>query len=42
MPMLALSFIGHPPARETSQDGQYESGVRESKPDPDSRPAGQR
>ena len=22
-------FIGHPPARETSQDGQYESGVRE-------------
>ena len=22
-------FIGHPPARDTSQDGQYESGVRE-------------
>ena len=22
-------FLGHPPARETSQDGQYESGVRE-------------
>ena len=29
--ILSLFFwlIGHPPARETSQDGQYESGVRE-------------
>ena len=25
----AFEVIGHPPARETSQDGQYESGVRE-------------
>ena len=22
-------FLGHPPAMDTSQDGQYESGVRE-------------
>ena len=30
-------IIGHPPARETSQDSKHESGVRESKPDPDAR-----
>ena len=37
----AVLFIGHPSARVTSQDGQYESGVRErGKPYPDARPAG--
>ena len=29
MSTLRRILVGHPPARETSQDGQYESGVRE-------------
>ena len=29
MSTLHRILVGHPPARETSQDGQYESGVRE-------------
>ena len=42
--VLDFLFIGHPPARETSQDDQYEWGVRERvnlTPIP-GRPAGQR
>ena len=42
--IFTVYFIGHPPARETSQDGQYESGVRERvnlTPIP-GRPSGQR
>ena len=29
MKNIRFFIIGHPPAWETSQDGQYESGVRE-------------